>query len=89
MGPIAHFGGTEMLRKRNREFKLQSRWDRSLTSVRLKHYEGKQSYNPISMRQRSLSVEPICLGFVAVAMTYELGGTDFGFGFGSYVDVRK
>ena len=58
---------TEMLQKGNREFKLQSRWDRSLTSVRLKHYEGKQSYNPISMR-------PICLGFVAVAMTSVLGG---------------
>ena len=75
MGPIAHFGGTEMLQKGNREFTLQSRWDRSLTSVRPKRYEGKQrDYNPISVRPRSLSVRPICLGFVAVAMTSELGG---------------
>ena len=47
-----------MLRKGNREFTLQSRWDRSLMSV----------------RPRSLSVRPICLGFVAVAMTSKLGG---------------
>ena len=75
MGPIAHFGGTEMLQKGNREFTLQSRWDWSHTSVRPKHYEGKQrDYNPILVRPRSLSVGPICLGFVAVAMTLELGG---------------
>ena len=37
--------------------------------------EGKQrDYNPISVRPRSLSVRPNCLGFVAVAMTSELGG---------------
>ena len=64
-----------MLQKGNREFTLQSRWDRSLTSVRPKCYEGKQrDYNPISVRPRSLSVGPICLGFVAVAMTFEIGG---------------
>ena len=75
MGPIAHFDGTEMLQKGNREFTLQSRWDRSLTSVRPKRYEGKQrDCNPISVRPRSLSVRPICLGFVAVAKTSELGG---------------
>ena len=40
-----------------------------------KRYEGKQrDYNPISVRPRSISVRPICLGFVAVAMTSELGG---------------
>ena len=64
-----------MLQKGNREFTLQSLWDRSLTSVRPKRYEGKQrDYNPISVRPRSLSVGPICLGFVAVAMTFEIGG---------------
>ena len=39
MGPIAHFGGTEMLQKGNREFTLQSRWDRFALSVRPKSYE--------------------------------------------------
>ena len=41
MGPIAHFGGNEMLQKGNREFTLQSRWDRLLISVGPKHYEGE------------------------------------------------
>ena len=41
MGPIRLFGWTEMLQKGNREFTLQSWWDRSLTSVRPKRYEGK------------------------------------------------
>ena len=64
-----------MLQKGNKEFTLQSRWDRSLISVVPKRYEGKhRDYNPISVRPRSLSVRPICLGFVAVAMTSELGG---------------
>ena len=75
---FALFGGTEMLRKGNREFTLQSWWDRSLISVRPKSYGGKQGdYNPISVRPRSLSVRPICLGFVAVAMTFELGGVGY------------
>ena len=87
-----------MLQKGNREFTLQSRWDRSLTSVRPKRYEGKQrDYNPISVRPRSLSVRPICLGFVALAMTFEtrwhrmerIGGAKLDFRFRSYVDVRK
>ena len=75
MGPICSFGETEMLQKGNREFTLQSQWDRSLTPVRPKRYEGKQrDYNPISVRPRSLLVRPICLGFVAVAMTFGIGG---------------
>ena len=64
-----------MLQKGNREFTLQSRWDRSLTSVRPKRYEGKhRDCNPISVRPRSLSVRPKRLGFLAVAMSNELGG---------------
>ena len=64
-----------MLQKGNREFTLQSWWDQSLTSVRPERYEGKQrDYNPISVRPRSLLVRPICLGFVAVAMTSKIGG---------------
>ena len=80
-----------MLRRENGEFTLQSWWDRFLISVIPKCYEGKQrDYNPISVR-------PICLGFVAVAMTFEtrwrligrIGGSEFDFWFRSYVDVRK
>ena len=87
-----------MLQKGNGEFTLQSLWDRSLTSVRPKRYEGKQrDYNPISVRSRSLLVRPICLGFVAVAMTFEtqwrrierIGRAEFDFWFRSYVDMRK
>ena len=75
MGPICSFGETEKLQKGNKEFTLQSRWDRFALSVRPKSYEGKQrDYNPISVRPRSLSVRPICLGFVAVAMTFGIGG---------------
>ena len=57
-----------------------------LISVVPKCYEGKQrDYNPISVRPRSLSVKPIFLGFVAVAMTFEtrwrridrIGGAEF------------
>ena len=87
-----------MLQKGNGEFTLQPRWDRSLISVRPKHYEGKhRDNNPISVRPRSLSVRPICLGFVAVAMTFEtrwrrverIGVAEFDFWFRSYVEVRK
>ena len=87
-----------MLQKGNREFTLQSRWDRSLISVVPKLYVGKQrDYNPISVRPRSLSVRLICLGFVAVAVTFEtrwrrigrIGRTEFGLGFRSYVDMGK
>ena len=101
MGPIRSLGRTETLRKGNREFALQSRWDRSLISVGPKCYEREtkslhcnlgrtdytnsvgpifgnryiqRDYNPISVRPRSLSVRPKRLGFVAVAMTYELDG---------------
>ena len=87
-----------MLQKGNKEFTLQSRWDRSLISVRPKRYEGKQrDYNPISVRPRSLSVRPKRLGFLAVAMSNELGGAGWiksmgpslTLGFRSCVDVGK
>ena len=87
-----------MLQKGNREFTLQSRWDRSLTLVRPKRYEGKQrDYNPISVRPRSLSVRPICLGFCGSGYDFwnrwrrigRFGVTDFGFGFRSFVEVGK
>ena len=87
-----------MLRRGNREFALRTRWDRSLNSVGLKCYEGKQRVcNPISVRPRSLSMRPKRLGFLAVAMSNKLGGAgvdqiggaEFDFWFGTYVDVRK
>ena len=39
VGLVCSFGETEMLRKENREFTLQSRWDRSALSVRPKSYK--------------------------------------------------
>ena len=87
-----------MLRKGNREFTLQSRWDRSLILVVPKRYKGKQrDYNPISVKPRSLLVSPICLGFVAVAMTFEtrwrridrIDGAEFDFWFGTCVEMGK
>ena len=39
MGPICSFGETEKLQKGNKEFTLQSRWDRSALSMRPKSYE--------------------------------------------------
>ena len=39
MGPIRSFGETEKLQKGNKEFTLQSRWDRFALSVRSKSYE--------------------------------------------------
>ena len=67
-------GGTDLLFSvRPKCYKKET--ESSLTSVRPKRYEGKQrDYNPISVRPRSLSVRPICLGFVAVAMTFGIGG---------------
>ena len=53
----------------------------------------QRDYNPISVRPRSLSVRPICLGFVAVAKSSKLGGAgleritgaEFDFRFRTYV----
>ena len=65
-----------MLQKGNREFTLQSRWDQlhKLGETDFDNGHTHRDYNPISVRPRSLSVRPICLGFVAVSMTSELGG---------------
>ena len=94
-----------MLQKGNREFTLQSRWDRSLTSVRLKRYEGKQrDCNPISERlQPHLGETEIPIGKTDLLRVcgsgYDfwnrwrrvgrIGVTDFGFGFRSFVEVEK
>ena len=96
MGPIAHFGETETLRRENREFTLQSRWDRSLISVRPKCYEGKRLQPHLNENEIPIG-ETELLGFVAVAMTSEtrwrrigrIGGAEFDFWFRSYVDVGR
>ena len=44
VGPVAHFGETEMLRKGNREFSLRTRWDRSLISVRPNVTKGNREF---------------------------------------------
>ena len=57
----------------------------------------QRDYNPISVRPRSLSVRPKRLGFSAVAMSTELGGSGYEisvglswtFWFRTYVDMRK
>ena len=44
VGPIAHFGETKMLRKGNREFALQTQWDRLLILVRPKRYKRNKEF---------------------------------------------
>ena len=73
MGPIAHLGKTETLRRE---------------TERLQSHLGETEI-PIVKTER--------LGFVAVAMTFEtrwrrierIGGAEFDFRFGTYVDMRK
>ena len=97
MGPIAHFGETETLRRENREFTLQSRWDRSLTSVRPKRYEGKQrDYNPISVTEIPIGKTDLLRvcgrGYDFWNRWRRIGSfgvTDFGFVFRSFVEVGK
>ena len=86
-----------MLQKGNREFTLQSRWDRSLTLVRPKRYEGKERL------QSHLGETEIPIGKTDLLRVcgsgYDfwnrwrrigrIGVTDFGFGFRSFVEVGK
>ena len=68
-------GETEKLQRGNTEFTLQSRWDRFALSVRPKSYEREtESLQPHLGETEIPMVRPICLGFVAVAMTFGIGG---------------
>ena len=75
MGSIRSFQWEQNVPKGNSEFALETWWDQSLISIGPKCYEGKQRVcNAISVRPRSLSMRPKRLGFLAVAMSSELGG---------------
>ena len=98
MGPICSFGETENLQKRNTEFTLQSRWDRSALSVRPKSYERETE-----SLQSHLGETEIPIGETDLPRVFgsgydiwtrwrwieRIGVTDFGFGFRSFVDVGK
>ena len=84
-----------MLQKGNREFTLQSRWDRSLISVVPKRYEGKQRSH---LGETEIPIgKTDLLRFCGSGYDFwnrwrrigTIGVTDFGFGFRSFVDVRK
>ena len=86
-----------MLQKGNREFTLQSQWDRSLTSVRPKNYEGKQrDCNPIGKTEIPIGKTDL-LRVCGSGYDFwnrwrrieRIGVTDFGFRFRSFVDVGK
>ena len=62
VGPIAHFGETETLRKGNREFALRTRWDRSLISVRPKRYERETE-----SLHCELGGTDVCLNYVGIS----------------------
>ena len=84
-----------MLQKGNREFTLQSRWDRSLISVVPKRYEGKQRSHlgeteiPIG----ETDLPRVCGSGYDIRTRWRrigrIGGAELDFWFGSYVDVRK
>ena len=64
-----------MLQKGNKEFTLQSRWDRFALSVRPKSYERETESLHSHLGETEIPIgKPICLGFVAVAMTFGIGG---------------
>ena len=87
MGPIAHFGETETLRRENREFTLQSRWDRSLISVRPKLRMETERLQP-HLGETEIPIGETDLPRVCGRIG-RIGGAEFDFWFRSYVDVRK
>ena len=78
MGPICSFGETEKLQKGNKEFTLQSRWDRFALSVRPKSYEREieslQSH--LGETESLISVRPKHYERETESLHCELGGTD-------------
>ena len=91
VGPKRYERETESLHCNLGGTDRSSRFDRNVTKG------NRKITNPISVRPRSLSVRPKRLGFLAVAMSTELGGSGYeisvgpswNFWFGTYVDMRK
>ena len=70
-----------MLRKGNREFTLQSQWDRSVISVRPEHYEGKQRVcNVNSVGPIAHCSETEMLGMETESLQFHLGETEIPIG---------
>ena len=87
-----------MLQKGNREFTLQSRWDRSALSVRPKSYEKETERLQSHLGETEISIGKTDLLRVCGSgydfwnrwrRIERIGVTDFGFGFRSYVDMGK
>ena len=70
-------GENEKLQRGNTEFTLQSRWDRFALSVGPKSYEREtESLQPHLGGTEIRIVVTESLGFLAVAMSNELGGSE-------------
>ena len=97
MGPICSFGETEKLQKGNKEFTLQSRWDRFSLSVRPKSYERETESLQSHLGETEILIgRTELLGFGSGYDFWNrwrrlerIGVTDFGFRFRSFVDVGK
>ena len=91
VGPKRYERETESLHCNLGGTDRSSRFDRNVTKRK------QRDYNPISVRPRSLSVRSNLLGFLAVAMSTELGGSGYEISVGpsltfwirTYVEVRK
>ena len=87
-----------MLQKGNREFALQTRWDRSLISVGPKRYEKETERLQSHLGETEIPIGETDLPRVC-GSGYDIwtrwpriernSVTDFDFGFRSYEDVRK
>ena len=87
-----------MLQKGNREFTLQSRWDRSALSVRPKSYERETESLQSHLGETEIPIGKTDLHRVCGSgydfwnrwrRIERIGVTDFDFRFRSYEDVRK
>ena len=87
-----------MLRKGNREFTLQSRWDRSLISMVPKRYERETERLQSHLSETEIPISETELirvsgsGYVKRTRwcrIEDFGGAEFDFWFGTYVDMRK
>ena len=78
MGPTCSFGETETLQEGNIEFTLHSRWDRFALLVRPKSYERETESFQSHLGETEIPIgRTELLGFLAVAMSTELGGSGY------------